>query len=137
MAMCVWTLLADAARENWTVHQLKERMNSEHPLCAAIAEAFEKDGPMLRSELETIGWDYPELVDVEWSVRNVVEVVSTCQTELLSRVSEPFVSFKLHVLPAGETKTRPIEFHCDINQFQDLHSKFKEAMNVVEQLKKD
>lgn len=44
--------------------------------------------------------------------------VSTCQTELLSRVSEPFVSFKLHVLPAGETKTRPIEFHCDINQFQ-------------------
>ncbi|PIO69451.1 hypothetical protein TELCIR_08719 [Teladorsagia circumcincta] len=129
LATCILVLLTDAARENWPVDLLKERMDSDHPLCKAIAEVHEEIVSELRSVLEAVGWDYPELVNFEWSVRNVV------QTELLNRCSEPVVSFKLHVLPVDGTQWRPIEFHCDVNQFQDLHSKVKDALNILEQLK--
>ncbi|KAK6014064.1 hypothetical protein OSTOST_20588 [Ostertagia ostertagi] len=129
LATCILVLLTDAARENWPVELLRERMDSDHPLCNAIGEVHEEIVSDLRSVLETVGWDYAELVNFEWSVRNVV------QTELLNRCSEPVVSFKLHVLPVDEAQWRPIEFHCDVNQFQDLHSKVKDAMNILEQLK--
>nr|CDJ84974.1 Ribosomal RNA methyltransferase RrmJ FtsJ and Protein Transporter domain containing protein [Haemonchus contortus] len=129
VATCILVVLTDAARENWPVDLLREVMDSDHPLCNAIAEVHEEIVEELRTVLERVGWDYPELVNLEWSVRNVV------QTELLNRISDPVVSFKLHVLPSYQEQWQPIEFHCDVNQFQDLHSKVKDAMNVLEQLK--
>lgn len=130
VAESVWTTVTDAARWKWSADTLKEKLNSDHPFCTAIVEVYKEKVHMLRSQLHTIGWDYPELVDCECILRNTV------QTELLNRVSEPFVSLKLHTLPAEETASKCLELNLNANQFQDLHSKIKEAMNVLEQLKK-
>ncbi|KJH50493.1 hypothetical protein DICVIV_03343 [Dictyocaulus viviparus] len=127
VAESVWTVFTDGARLNWSADTLREKLNSSHPFSTAVVE---RKVDMLRSQLNTIGWDYPELIDCECTLLNTV------QTELLNRVSEPFVSLKLHTLSAGETKSKRIEIHLDANQFQDLHWKVKEAENIIKQLKK-
>ncbi|KAK6043654.1 hypothetical protein COOONC_18841 [Cooperia oncophora] len=129
LAKSILVFLTDAARANWPVDILEIEVDCDHSLFKAVLKVYEEIVADLRTMLETVGWDYPELVNFEWSVRNIV------QTELVNRVSEPVVSFKLHVLPVDDPQWQPVEFHCDINQFQDLHSKVKEAMNILEQLK--
>lgn len=130
VAESVWTTIIDSARWNWSADTLKEKIDSDHPFCAAIVEVYKEKVDILRSQLSTIGWDYPELVDCECIFR------STVRTEVLNRVSEPFVSLKLHTLSPEETTSQCLELHLDTNQFQDLHSKIKEAVNVLDKLKK-
>ncbi|KAJ1372157.1 hypothetical protein KIN20_034236 [Parelaphostrongylus tenuis] len=130
VAESVWTTVTEGARWNWSADTLKEKLELDHPFCAAIVGVYKEKLHILQTQLRAIGWDYPELVDCECILRNTV------QTELLNRVSEPFVSLKLHTLPAEETTSKCLELNLNANQFQDLHSKIKEAMNVLEQLKK-
>ena len=55
---------------------------------------------------------------------------------LLGRLNAPTVKLTLDALEADSTSSNSFTVTCDVNQFQDLHWKVKEAQNMLKQLKK-
>ncbi|PAV78284.1 hypothetical protein WR25_06726 [Diploscapter pachys] len=132
VAAFIGALMIEAARENWNKSDIHKKMSSycSQNEADAVAEVYEKYKTLLQSELRSIKWQPPELVDVRW------EVGSTVESMLLGRLNAPTVKLTLDALEADSTSSNSFTITCDVNQFQDLHWKVKEAQNMLKQLKK-
>uniref|UniRef100_A0A0M3IGY8 Terpene_synth_C domain-containing protein n=1 Tax=Ascaris lumbricoides TaxID=6252 RepID=A0A0M3IGY8_ASCLU len=75
LAEAVWAVVAEATKLSVDEQALEKIL----PQCAfsnAIITAYKVYKDRLRDQLSTVGWEYPRVIDMDWKVCNVLEVIT-------------------------------------------------------------
>ena len=148
MANDVWTVLVDSARIHLSAEAFAEQVSRlcgserEHPLIDSLVDTYkvgcpvakndttigelQEQGEALREAMQSIGWEYPKVIGVNWSILSVVE-----SNDKNVEIEEPLAEINFKTLATGQTIPSDFSFLCNKNQLLDFQWKVKEAANFL------
>uniref|UniRef100_A0A914D0Z3 COMM domain-containing protein 3 n=1 Tax=Acrobeloides nanus TaxID=290746 RepID=A0A914D0Z3_9BILA len=125
----VWSCAVESAQLGLEVEQLSNQLKTfNHPLTLAIINCYKKYGESLRAAVQTVGWTYPRIVDIDWRISGLME------SNNQEKIKEPLVEMTFKSLSADSTSSSTFSFSCTKNQLLELRWKVKEAQNMLQKL---
>ncbi|KAI1708893.1 putative COMM domain-containing protein 3-like [Ditylenchus destructor] len=126
-AQLLWSIFVEAARNNIDSDTLSGLIGTSD-ICCAVLQVYNENKAALRDTMGTIGWEYPKVVGIDWSILSVVESNSNMEIE------EPLAEITLKTLGTGDPSPQldTFKFLCNKNHLQEFHWKVKEVNNILQ-----
>ena len=124
------TLILEAAKGDASAEELApvlEELAIEGERAALVARLYAAQKARVRDVLGCTGFDFPNLVDVDWRLDHQVA------SSAAGKVSEPLYLLKLVTKDATGT-LKETEFSCDRHQLTDMLARVKDATKQVDRL---
>ncbi|CAI4228886.1 unnamed protein product [Auanema sp. JU1783] len=122
-------ILVDICQQDLSRAQIQNLIESPE-VADLFHGVFVEKRDALRANMDIIGWDYPEVVDLNWTVGKVME------SPILMNIGKPCATLNFNTTCTDEAKAKNFQFNFDLKKLQDLSWNVKEALQRYEELKK-
>ncbi|MFH4974605.1 hypothetical protein AB6A40_001314 [Gnathostoma spinigerum] len=127
-AIAVWSVVVEAARRCVAPSILRDILPSGK-LSGAVIVSYEKCYDILRAQLKTVGWEYPQIVGMDWKLSQIPRHDGKEHSETITEIC-------FDTVQCGSVNIDSFSFYCTPDDLQDILGKLKETQNAVMNLRK-